>query len=147
MNKKIFIASDHAGFELKNIIIEHLKKKEYLIEDIGPFTEDEVDYPIYAHALSKRVLENQQHIGILICGSGIGMSIAANKHKGVRASVCGDLKSARWTREHNDANVLCMGARIIDAELAKEITDIFLATDFIAGKHKTRVEMLEISQN
>jgi ribose 5-phosphate isomerase B len=75
------------------------------------------------------------------------MSIAANKHKGIRASVCGDLKSARWTREHNDANVLCMGARIIDAELAKEITDIFLATDFIAGKHKTRVEMLEISQN
>lgn len=140
---KLAIACDHAGFEYKGKLVSWLASKNYEVLDLGPDTEDPVDYPLYADKVCKVVLSKDADLGILICGTGIGMSIAANKHKGIRAGLCGDLKSARWTREHNDANVLCMGARIISYELAEQITEEFLNGQFLGGKHLTRVQMLE----
>lgn len=143
MIKKIAIGADHAGVEYKQQLIEYLEGKGYKIINVGTNTADSVDYPVYAKKVCDEVTSGRADTGILICGTGIGMSMMANKQKGIRAAVCGDVKSAEFTRLHNDANVLCMGARIIPFDLCKQITDIYLATGFMGGKHKARIDMFE----
>ena len=143
MIKKIAIGADHAGVEYKQPLIQYLESKGYEIVNVGTDTTDSVDYPIYAKKVCEEVASGRVDTGILICGTGIGMSMMANKQKGIRAAVCGDIKSAEFTRLHNDANVLCMGARIISFDLCKQITDIYLTTDFMGGKHKVRIDMFE----
>ena len=136
MAKILAIASDHAGVQYKKDLIDYLCKKGYSCINLGTDTEDSVDYPIYADAVCRKVTDGEADLGILICGTGIGMSIAANKHKGIRAGLCGDPDSASLTRQHNNANVLCMGARIISFEA-------FLGAEFLGGRHQRRVDMLE----
>lgn len=140
----IAIASDHAGFALKekikNHIIEELKAE---VCDFGTNSEESCDYPIFAKKACEAVISGKCDKAILICGTGIGMSMAANKVKGIRAAVCTETFAAKYTRLHNDANVLCMGARIIGEGVAAEITDTFLSTDFEGGKHKRRIDMFE----
>ena len=143
MAKILAIASDHAGVQYKKNLIDYLCKKGYSCINLGTDTEDSVDYPIYADAVCRKVTDGEADLGILICGTGIGMSIAANKHKGIRAGLCGDPDSASLTRQHNNANVLCMGARIISFEKAVEITEAFLGAEFLGGRHQRRVDMLE----
>ena len=140
---KIAIGCDHAGFEYKEKLKQWLIENNYECEDVGTYSLDAVDYPTYAKAVCEKVLSKDVDYGILFCGTGIGMSIAANKIKGIRAAVCSDIKSAELTRQHNDANILCMGAQIIGFLTAKEITKNFLTNNFVAGKHKIRVDMLE----
>lgn len=143
MIKKIAIGADHAGVEYKQQLIQYLEGKGYKAINVGTDTAESVDYPVYAKKVCDEVTSGHADTGILICGTGIGMSMMANKQKGIRAAVCGDVKSAEFTRLHNDANVLCMGARIIPFDLCKQITDIYLATDFMGGKHKVRIDMFE----
>lgn len=143
MSKIIAIASDHAGPDYKKRLIEYLTEKGYTCLNMGTDTEYSVDYPIYADKVCKKILSGEAELGILICGTGIGMSIAANKHKGIRAGLCGDPESASLTRQHNNANILCMGARIISFEKAVEITDAFLEAEFLGGRHQRRIDMLE----
>jgi ribose 5-phosphate isomerase B len=139
----IAIASDHGGFAMKNQIIEHLKAKGVEIEDLGCYSQDSVDYPVYAEKLGRAVAAGTYERGILVCGTGIGMSIAANKIPGVRASLCADCYSAEMTRQHNDSNVLCLGGRTIGIELAKRIVDTYLAAPFSGeAKHVRRVDMI-----
>ena len=140
---KIAIGCDHAGFEYKEKLKQWLTENGYEFEDVGTYSTDAVDYPIYAKAVCQKVLSKEVQYGILFCGTGIGMSIAANKIKGIRAAVCSDIKSAELTRQHNDANVLCMGAQIIGFVTAREITKTFLNNEFVGGKHKVRVDMFE----
>lgn len=143
MIKKIAIGADHAGVEYKLLLVQYLESKGYEIVNVGTDSTDAVDYPIYAKKVCEEVTSGRVDTGILICGTGIGMSMMANKQKGVRAAVCGDTKSAEFTRLHNDANVLCMGARIISFDLCERITEIFLDTNFMGGKHKIRIDMFE----
>lgn len=143
MAKILAIASDHAGVSYKKDLIAYLTEKGYECINLGTDTEDSVDYPLYADAVCKKVTTGKADLGILICGTGIGMSIAANKHKGIRAGLCGDPESAALTRQHNNANVLCMGARILSFEKAIEITEAFLGAEFMGGRHQRRVDMLE----
>lgn len=140
---KIFIASDHVGFEYKTELISFLESKGHTVEDIGTHSKDIVDYPVYAQTLCKKLQETKSGLGILICGSGIGMSIAANKHTGIRAALCYDTHTAQLAREHNDANVLCLGQRLLSLDEALAITDTFLSFSFLGKHHKTRVDMLE----
>lgn len=142
-NKKIIIGSDHAGFNLKNIIINYLKEQKYEIKDIGCYSVESVDYPIIAKDLSMQIADGTFARGILICGTGVGMSIAANKIKGIRAVVCSDTTSAKYARLHNDTNVLCLGARIIGEYLAKDICATWLNTEFEANRHIKRINLLE----
>ena len=144
MAKTLAIASDHAGVTYKKDLIAYLTEKGYTCINLGTDTEDSVDYPIYADAVCKKVTGGEADLGILICGTGIGMSIAANKHKGIRAGLCTDPESASLTRQHNDANILCMGARILSFEKVIAITDAFLSAEFLGGRHQRRVDMLEI---
>lgn len=145
---KIAIGCDHAGFAIKSVIIEHIKKKGYEVIDVGTNSADSCHYPIYAHALCKKIQSGECALGILICGTGIGMSMAANKHKGIRAACCSDTFSARLTREHNDANVLCFGERVVGAGLAADLVDAFLGAEYInGGNHVTRVKMIEDIEN
>jgi ribose 5-phosphate isomerase B len=145
---KIAIGCDHAGFAIKNIIIEHIKNKGYEVVDVGTNSADSCHYPIYAHALCEKIQSGECERGILICGTGIGMSMAANKHKGIRAACCSDTFSARLTREHNDANVLCFGERVVGAGLAAELVDAFLGAEYLnGGNHVTRVKMIEDIEN
>ena len=111
--RKIFIASDHAGFDLKEIIKQYLSKRKLAFQDLGPENDKRVDYPIYAHNVAKKVKVNKNNVGILICGSGTGMNIAANKHKNIRAAQCFNLKSTKLSRLHNDANIITLGSRLI----------------------------------
>ncbi len=141
--KPIAIASDHAAVDYKARLISYLTEKGYTCLDLGTNSEESVDYPIYADKVCKKLTEKEAALGILICGTGIGMSIAANKHKGIRAALCGDPVSAALTRQHNDANVLCMGARILPFEKVMEITEAFLTNEFLGGRHARRVEMLD----
>ncbi|MBR7151315.1 MAG: ribose 5-phosphate isomerase B [Clostridia bacterium] len=143
MNKKILsIGCDHAAYNLKLKLIPYLEEKGYEILDVGTDSPDSCDYPVFA----KRVCENIQNgvceLGILICGTGIGMSMAANKHRGIRAAACSDTFSARATRQHNNANVLCFGERVVGYGMACELVDAFLDTPFEGGKHQRRVDML-----
>lgn len=136
---KIYIASDHGGYDLKQIIKNFLKEEGYDADDLGTNSDDSVDYPDYGKRLCKKVL-GSEGLGILICGTGIGMSITANKFKGIYAALCSDEYSARMSREHNNANILCLGGRVIGGELAKEIVKVWLETDFSEDeRHKRRV--------
>lgn len=140
---KIAIASDHAGFRLKEVIKEHLAQQGIEITDCGTDSEDSCDYPVFAHKLCDQVNHGDAEFGILVCGTGIGMSMAANKVKGIRAALCSDCFSTKFTRAHNDANVMCLGARVTGEGLACELVDIFLKTPFEGGKHLRRIEMFE----
>ncbi len=140
----IAIACDHGGFDYKQIIMQHLADKQLEYRDFGTYTPDSCDYPDYAKPVANAVASGECEKGILICGTGIGMSLAANKVRGIRAAVCGDTFSARATREHNDANILCMGARVISEAKALEITDIFLDTPFSGDeRHRRRISKIE----
>lgn len=139
---KIAIGSDHAGFDLKEIVKSHLLDKGLEVEDLGPYKPERVDYPVYGKKVGEAVASASADKGIVICGSGIGISIAANKVKGVRAALCSEPLSARLCREHNDANVLAMGARLVGETMALTITDTFLATEFQGGRHQQRVDLL-----
>lgn len=139
---KIIIGCDHGGLNLKNAVIAHLKKKGLAVEDVGTYTADSCNYPDYAHKVCEKVQDGTYTLGILICGTGIGMSMAANKHVGIRAAACENTFSARMTRLHNNANVLCMGERVIGPGLACDIVDLFISTDFEGGRHQIRVDMV-----
>lgn len=139
---KIIIGSDHAGFALKEKVIDKLIKDGYDVIDVGPENADRVDYPLYGAKVGRMVVEDGEAKGIVICGSGIGISIAANKIDGVRAGLCNDPLCAKLCREHNDANVLAMGARIVGEAMAMEIVDQFLAASFACGRHADRVELI-----
>lgn len=136
------IASDHGGFALKQEIMAHLKETGVAFEDLGTYTEESCDYPVYAEKLGRAVAAGEYDKGILICGTGIGISIAANKIHGVRAALCGDCYSAEMCRRHNDANVLALGGRVTGPELAKKIVDTFLAASFEGGRHQRRVDLI-----
>ena len=140
--KKIVIGCDHAGFNIKNAIKTHIIEKGYEVVDVGTYSADSCHYPVYASAACEKILSGECELGILICGTGIGMSMCANKHKGIRAALCSDTYSARMTRAHNDANVLCMGARVIGSCLALDIIDSFLGAEFEGGRHGIRVDMM-----
>jgi ribose 5-phosphate isomerase B len=140
---QIGLACDHGGFELKEELKDFLKSMGLETIDMGSFHEDSVDYPDYGIVLAEKVSRNELERGILICGTGIGMSIVANKFAGVRAALVNDLYSARCSREHNDANILVIGGRIVGREVAKEIVKVWLNTSFAGGRHKRRLEKIE----
>lgn len=140
----IAIGCDHAGYALKGAVIQHLQDMGHTVTDLGTNSAESCHYPIYAHAVCETVLSGNAALGILICGTGVGMSIVANKHKGIRAACCSDTFSARLTREHNNANVLCFGERVVGLGLALELVDAFVnATYANSGNHLTRVGMIE----
>ncbi len=139
---KIAVGSDHAGFHLKGKVVVWLRQKGIEVEDVGTFSEARCDYPDYAKAVAERVSRAEAQRGILVCGSGIGMSITANKIPGVRAAECFDATSGKLSRAHNDANVLCLGERLVSEATAKEIVDVWLSTDFEGGRHAERVEKI-----
>lgn len=142
MEKKIIaIGCDHGGYELKEFIKEMLAAQNVEFKDFGCDGEP-VNYPDYADKVCRAIQSGECCRGILVCGTGIGMSMAANKHKGIRAACCSDTYSARMTRAHNDANVLCLGGRVLGFGLAADMVQIFLSTEFEGGRHKTRVDML-----
>jgi len=140
--KPIAIASDHAGYDLKAVLAEELAALGYEVIDLGTDGRDSVDYPDFAKALIKAVIEGRADIGVLVCGTGIGISIAANRHPGIRAAVCHNETTARLARAHNDANVLALGARIVGIEVAKDCLKAFLTTEFAGGRHERRVAKL-----
>lgn len=141
--EKIVIGSDHAGFDLKEYIKEILKKDNYEVCDIGTHDRQRVDYPLIARDVASQIQKNSAQKGILICGSGLGVAICANKVKGVRAVTCHDTYSARMSRAHNNANVLTLGARVIGPDLACEIVKAWLTSQFEGGRHQRRVDMIE----
>ena len=143
----IAIGSDHGGYLLKEEIKKHLKEKGYEFKDFGTDSTASCDYPVYAEKVCHAVQSGECEKGILICGTGIGMSMCANKCKGIRAAVCGDHFSAEFTRKHNNANVLCLGARVIGAGVAMQLVDIFLTTEYEGGRHEKRVEMMMQLEN
>ena len=138
----IALASDHAGFQYKEKAIAFLKTMNLEYKDFGTFTPDSVDYPDFAHAASEAVSKEECEQGILICGTGIGMSIVANKHKGVRAAACESVSAAGLARRHNNANMLCIGERLVTWDVAEEMIKVFLSTNFEAGRHTRRVEKI-----
>lgn len=140
---KIAIGNDHAAVEYKNRLAKHLESKGIEVVNVGTDTNDSCDYPVFAKKVGNLVASKEADLGILICGTGIGMSIAANKIKGIRASVCTDLVMAEFTRRHNDSNVLCMGARIIAYEMAEMIADKYIETEYEGGRHQKRIDMIE----
>ena len=140
--KKIFISSDHAGFKLKEDIKMHLKKKRISFNDLGPKNDVKVDYPDYAHKVAKKVKIGKKNVGILVCGSGIGMNIAANKHKNIRAAQCFNLKSAKLSRLHNDANIITLGSRLMSKKNAFNYISVFLSTRFEGGRHSRRIKKI-----
>lgn len=140
---KVAIGADHGGFELKEKIIDYLKENSYLYKDFGCFTEESCDYPEFAKKVASEVASGKFDRGILVCGSGIGMSITANKVKGIHAALCWNEATATSARTHNNSNVLCLGARQIDDKLGLKIVDIWLNTEFEGGRHQKRVDMIE----
>ncbi|MBZ5587597.1 MAG: ribose 5-phosphate isomerase B [Acidobacteriia bacterium] len=140
---RILIASDHAGFEFKEMLADRARDTGYEILDLGPQNRDAVDYPDFAHQLARALLAGKGDLGVLICGTGIGMAMAANRHPGVRAALCHDAFTAEYARRHNNANVLCIGGRTTGPGVAVQILDIFLATPFEGGRHERRVEKIE----
>lgn len=139
----LVIACDHAGFALKENVKKYLSAQGHAVIDCGTDSEASCDYPVFAKALCKEITDGNAELGILICGTGIGMSMAANKVRGIRAALCSDYFSAKFTRAHNDANVICLGARVTGEGLALELIDIFLNTPFEGGKHLRRINMFE----
>ena len=140
--KKICISSDHAGFKLKESIKDFLINKNISIIDLGPTNENSVDYPDYAKKVSNRVKSKKSDIGILVCGSGTGMAMTANKIKGIRAAVCYNLKSTRLSRQHNDANIISIGSRLTKKNTALKLVSVFLKTKFEGGRHQRRVKKI-----
>ena len=140
---KFYVATDHAGIDLKDFTVEILRKKGHEVIDLGPFDKERVDYPDYAVKVCQHVLEDSASQGILICGSGIGMSMAANRFHGIRAALCHDAYTASVARGHNDANVLCFGERIVGQGVAESILDAWIAGTFEGGRHCGRVEKIE----
>ncbi len=140
--KRIILASDHAGFKLKEEIKKFLIKKRKKVLDLGTKNTNSVDYPDYAHLLSKKMRRTQNKFGILVCGSGTGMSMAANKHKNIRAALCYNIKSAKLSRSHNNANVMTIGSRLIKKKVALQCVNVFLKTDFDGGRHTRRVKKI-----
>ena len=140
--KKVFLASDHAGFLLKEVISKFLKKKGIKILDLGPKNENSVDYPDYAHSLAKKVAKQKNNMGILVCGSGEGMIMAANKHKNIRAALCYDPRSTKLSRIHNNANVMAIGSRLTKKSVALKCISIFLKTNFEGGRHLRRIKKI-----
>ena len=141
-SKKVVLASDHAGFKLKDEIKKFLIKKKRKVLDLGTENTSSVDYPDYAHLLSKKMEKNKNQFGILVCGSGTGMSMAANKHKNIRAALCYDIKSTKLSRLHNNANVMTIGAKLTKKNVALKCVNIFLKTDFDGGRHSRRVKKI-----
>jgi ribose 5-phosphate isomerase B len=139
---KIAIGSDHGGFVLKGEILKHIQSKGFDVKDFGCYSLDSIDYPDVAREVADAVIKGDYDKGILICGTGIGISIAANKIPGIRAALCGDCFSAKASREHNDANILALGERVIGVGLAKMITDIWLSTEFEGGRHTGRISKI-----
>lgn len=139
---KIAIGCDHGAYEMKETVKAHLIEQGIEVDDKGTYSKDSVDYPVYAKAVCNEVQAKNVDFGILLCSTGIGISIAANKHKGIRAALCGDVYSAKFTRLHNDANVLCLGALVTGAGVCKMIADTFLSTEFEGGRHQRRVDMI-----
>jgi ribose 5-phosphate isomerase B len=140
--RKIFISSDHAGYKLKEEIKLHLLKKKISFVDMGPHNDDRVDYPDFAHKVAKKVKTNKDNVGILVCGSGMGMNIAANRHKNIRATQCFNLKSTKLSRLHNDANIITLGSRLMSKKLALNCIIAFLNTKFEGGRHLKRIRKI-----
>ncbi|MBN2723089.1 MAG: ribose 5-phosphate isomerase B [Deltaproteobacteria bacterium] len=145
--KKIYIGADHGGFDLKSELCEYLTTTFVEFEDIGVYNTDSVDYPDIATKVCKMVDSDPNSLGVLMCGTGIGISIAANKHRNIRAALCSDTYSARMARAHNDSNVLCMGGRVVGSELAKDILSTFLKSEFEGGRHKRRIDKISELEN
>ncbi|MHA6248541.1 ribose 5-phosphate isomerase B [Pontibacter sp. CAU 1760] len=142
MSLNIAIGGDHAGFTYKKMLKDVLQEMGHVIEDFGPHSDSSVDYPDHVHPLAKAVVNKAADLGILICGSGNGVAITANKHRGVRAALCWLPEIAKLAREHNDANILCIPARFVSEEAAREMVRVFLTTDFEGGRHQTRVNKI-----
>lgn len=142
MNKKVVVGNDHAAVEMKNKMMEFCKLLGYEVINVGIDENEKCDYPDYALKACEKIISKEADIGILICGTGVGMSIAANKIKGIRACVCSDSFSAKMSREHNDANVICFGERVVGIEIAKDIVKTFLESKFAGGHHEKRVEKI-----
>ena len=140
---KIIIGSDHGGFDLKEIIREYILKKGIEVQDVGVFSTESVDYPDYAKKVGEAVVKGEAEFGILVCGTGIGMSIAANKINGIRCSLCNDVYTAKMARGHNDANVLAIGGRVVGKGVALMIIDTFLNSNFEGGRHNTRINKIK----
>jgi len=143
MAKTLIVGSDHAGLELKRELCGVAVELGYDVRDVGTHSSDSTDYPDYAHQVASAVARDEG-MGLLVCGTGIGMSMAANRHPGVRAALCGDVLSASMARRHNDANLLCIGARVVGAGLAAEIVKSFLGASFEGGRHERRVQKIEL---
>ena len=140
--QRIAIGADHAGFAVKEAIKRHLEQAGYTVEDVGTFSEESVDYPDFARTVAERVAGGKENLGVLVCGTGIGVAIAANKVPGIRAAVAHDKMTARLAREHNDANVLTLGARVVEPSQAVEIVKEFLDAQFAGGRHQRRVDKI-----
>ncbi|MCO6499644.1 MAG: ribose 5-phosphate isomerase B [Vicingus serpentipes] len=140
--KKIAIGSDHAGYELKEIVITYLKEKNIEVKDFGPFSDERADYPDYAHPVANAVENNTADLGILICGSGNGINMTANKHQGIRSALCWQKDIAEMARLHNDANIMALPARYISKEEALKCVEVFINTEFEGGRHAGRVEKI-----
>ena len=140
--KKIFISSDHAGFNLKETIKNFLIRKKYNFIDLGPGSNSRVDYPDYAHSVAIKVKKNKNYRGILVCGSGMGMNIAANRHKNIRAAQCYNVKSTKLSRLHNDANIITLGSRLLSKKNALNCVSVFLKTKFEGGRHSKRIKKI-----
>ena len=140
--KKIFISSDHAGYKLKEAIKLHLTKKKLSFQDMGPYNDNRVDYPDFAHKVARRVKLKKNNFGILVCGSGMGMNIAANRHKNIRAAQCFNLKSTKLSRLHNDANIITLGSRLLSKKNALSCVGVFLNTKFEGGRHLKRIKKI-----
>ena len=144
MSISISIGSDHAGFELKKQIIDYLKNKSFIVIDKGCFSEERADYPDFAHHTAESVITKESEFGILMCGSGNGINMTANKHKGIRAALCWTSEIAAMARQHNDANVLVLPARYITISEALKCVDVFLSEKFVGGRHQERIEKIDL---
>ena len=147
MMMKIALGSDHGGFQLKEAIKKHLEEKGYEVKDYGTYSEESCDYPKYGKAVADAIVSGQCERGILCCGTGVGISLAANKVKGIRACVCSDTFTAKYTRLHNNANILSLGGRVVGVGLALELVDIFLTTEYEGGRHQRRLDQLAAIEN
>ena len=136
------IGCDHAGFKTKELIVKHLRSKGLEVKDFGCYSEDSIDYPDYAHPVAEMIESNPGTIGVLLCGSGNGINMTANKHKGVRSALCWETEIAELARAHNDANIITIPARFVSEELALEMVDAFLSTEFEGGRHQNRVNKI-----
>ena len=143
----IALGCDHGGFEHKNAILIHLEEKGFTVKDFGIYENVSVDYPDIAKKVCESIQNGESELGILVCGTGIGMSLAANKHKGIRAAALSEHFSAKYTRLHNNSNVLCLGGRVIGVGTALELVDLFVSTEFEGGRHQTRIDKITEIEN